>query len=78
MTDDFIQRLTEYKQWADNMNGRYQDQRNGISPRRRYCPDKYQEDRDAVILALAHQRSLKEAIEKLQDFYLARRLQIIA
>ena len=35
----------DYKLWAENMNGRYEDQRNGVSPRRRYDPDNNEEDK---------------------------------
>ena len=36
MTDSFIHRRAEYKLWAENTKGRYEDQRKGVSPRRRY------------------------------------------
>ena len=34
MTDSFINRRADYKLWAETTNGRYEDQRNGVSPRR--------------------------------------------
>ena len=45
MTDSFINRRADYKLWAENTNGRYEDQRNGVSPRRRYDPDNNEEDK---------------------------------
>ena len=45
MTDRFINECADYKLWAENMNGRYEDQRNGVSPRRRYDPDNNEEDK---------------------------------
>ena len=48
MTDSFINRRAEYKLWAENTNGRYEDQRNGVSPRRRYDPDNNEEDKERL------------------------------
>ena len=45
MTDWFFHRRGDYKLWSDNMNGRYEDQRNGVSPRRRQDPDSNEEDK---------------------------------
>ena len=45
MTDSFINRRADYKLWAENTNGRYEDHRNGVSPRRRYDPDNNEEDK---------------------------------
>ena len=36
MTDGFIHRRAYYKLWAEDTKGRYEDQRNGVIPRRRY------------------------------------------
>ena len=48
MTDSFINRRADYKLWAENTNGRYEDQRNGVSPRRRYDPDNNEEDKERL------------------------------
>ena len=55
MTDSFFHRHAHYKLWTENMNGRYEDQRNGVSPRRRYDPDYNEEDK----------KRLEEAIREL-------------
>ena len=39
MTDSFIHRRADYKLWAENTNGRYEDQRNDVTPRRMYDPN---------------------------------------
>ena len=39
MTDSFIHRRADCKLWAENDKGRYEDLRNGFSPRRRYDPN---------------------------------------
>ena len=45
MTDSFIHSRADYKLWAENMKGRYEDQRNGVSPRRSYDPINNEEDK---------------------------------
>ena len=45
MTESFINRRADYKLWAENTNGRYEDQRNGVTARRRYDPDNNEEDK---------------------------------
>ena len=45
MTDSFINRCADYKLWAENTNGRYEDQRKGVTPRRRYDPNNNEEDK---------------------------------
>ena len=45
MTDSSINRRADYKLWAENTNGRYEDQRNGVSPRRRYDPNNNEKDK---------------------------------
>ena len=45
MTDRFIRERADYKLWAENTTGRYEDQRNGVSPRRRYDPNNNEEDK---------------------------------
>ena len=45
MTDSFIHRRADYKLWAENTKGRYEDQRNGVTPRRRYNPNNNEEDK---------------------------------
>ena len=57
MTDSFIHRRADYKLWAENMKGRYEDQRNGGSPRRRYDPNNNEEDK----------KRLQEVIRELVD-----------
>ena len=59
MTDSFINRRADYKLWAENTNGRYEDQRDGVSPRRRYDPDNNEEDKKRLqetILELINER----------------------
>ena len=45
MTDSLIHSRADYKLWAENMKGRYEDQRNGVSPRRSYDPINNEEDK---------------------------------
>ena len=45
MTDSFTHRRADYKLWAENDKGRYEDLRNGVSPRRRYDPNNNEEDK---------------------------------
>ena len=45
MTNSFINRRADYKLWAENTKGRYEDQRNGVTPRRRYNPNNKEEDK---------------------------------
>ena len=45
MTDSFINRLTDYKLWAENDKDRHEDQRNGVTPRRRYDPINHEDDK---------------------------------
>ena len=45
MTDSFINRRADYKLWAENTKGRYEDQRKGVTPRRRYDPNNNEEDK---------------------------------
>ena len=59
MTDSFINRRADYKLWAENTNGRYEDQRNGVSPRRRHDPDNNEEDKKRLqetIIELINER----------------------
>ena len=44
MADSFIHRRADYKLWAENTKGRYEDQRNGATPRCRYDPNNNEED----------------------------------
>ena len=48
MTDSFINRRADYKLWAENTNGRYEDQRKGVTPRRRYDPNNNEEDKQRL------------------------------
>ena len=57
MTDSFFHRRADYKLWAENTNGRYEDQRKGVTPRRRYDPKNNEEDK----------KSLQEAIRELAN-----------
>ena len=43
MTDSFIHRRADYKLWAENTKGLYEDQRNGVTPRRRDDPSNNEE-----------------------------------
>ena len=45
MTDSFIHRRADCKLWAENTNGRYEDHRNGVTPRRRCDPSNNEEDK---------------------------------
>ena len=45
MTDSFIHRRADYKLWAENTKNRYEDQRNAVTPRRRYDPNNNDEDK---------------------------------
>ena len=65
MTDSFIHSRADYKLWAENMKGRYEDQRNGVSPRRRYYPNNYEEDK----------KRLQETILELVNEQLGRKYQ---
>ena len=65
MTDSFINRRADYKLWAENDKGRYEDQRNGVTPRRRYDPDNNEEDK----------KRLQETIIGLVDEQLGRKSQ---
>ena len=59
MTDSFIHRRADYKLWAENMNGRYEDQRNGVSTRCNYDPKNNEEDKNRLqetILGLANEQ----------------------
>ena len=58
MTDSFIHRRADYKLWAENTKGRYEDQRNGVTPRRRYDPNNNEEDKkrlQTTMLELANE-----------------------
>ena len=60
MTDRFIRERADYKLWAENTTGRYEDQRNGVSPRRRYDPNNNEEDKkrlEETILELVNEQS---------------------
>ena len=65
MTDSFIHSRADYKLWAENMKGRYEDQRNGVSPRRSYDPDNNEEDK----------KRLQEAVLELVNAQLGRKYQ---
>jgi hypothetical protein len=65
MTDSFIHRRADFKLWAENTNGRYEDQRNGVSPRRSYDPINNEEDK----------KRLQEAILELVNEQLGRKYQ---
>ena len=45
MTDSFVHSRADCKLWAENTKGRYEDQRNVVTPRRRYDPNKNEEDK---------------------------------
>ena len=45
MTDSLINRCADYKLWAENTNVRYEDQRKGVTPRRRYDSNNNEEDK---------------------------------
>ena len=45
MTDSFIHRLADYELWAENTSGRYEDQKKGVTPRRRYDPNNNEDDK---------------------------------
>ena len=55
MTDSFIHRRADYKLRAENTKGRYEDQRNVVTPGRRYDPNNNEEDK----------KRLQEAIREL-------------
>ena len=67
MTDSFIHRRADYKLWAENTKGRCEDQRNGDSPRRRYDPNNYEEDKmrlQETILELANEQTGRKSEKK--------------
>ena len=45
MTDSFIHRRADYKLWAENTTGRYEDWKKGVTPRRSYDPINNEEDK---------------------------------
>ena len=45
MTNSFIHSRADYKLWAENTTGRYEDQKKGVTPRRRYDPNNNEEDK---------------------------------
>ena len=55
MTYSFIHSRADYKLWAENTKGRYEDQRKGVSPSRRYDQNNNEEDK----------KRLQEAIREL-------------
>ena len=59
MTDSFIHERADYKLWAENTTGRYEDQKKGISPRRSYDPINNEEDKKRLqetILELSNEQ----------------------
>ena len=58
MTDSFIHSRADYKLWAVNMKGRYEDQRNGVSPRRSYDPINNEEDKKRL------QKAIRELVNE--------------
>ena len=67
MTDSFIHSRADYKLWAENMKGRYEDQRKGVTPRRRYDPNNNEEDKKRLqetILELVNEQPGRKSEEK--------------
>ena len=58
MADSFFHRLADYKLWAENINGRFEDQRNGFSSRRRYDPGNHEEEKKRL------QEAIRELVNK--------------
>ena len=52
MTDSFIHRRADHKLWTENTKGRYEDQRNGVTPRRRHDPNNNEEGKKRLQAAI--------------------------
>ena len=58
MTGSLIHSRADYKLWAENVKGRYEDQRNGVSPRRSYDPINNEEGKKRL------QETIRELVDK--------------